>query len=394
MRFRRAILIPLVFVLGCQEKKPDAPSSPTATATPAPVDTTVASATPTPKEPPLDGTLNGQSFRPQDVTIEDMKEGPLLIFRQNAGEPGSSIQIQLPLPEGAHLGNRDWTFGRKADDPVLILSPPGQKDLITVAGPDYTMTLRLTKHTRDAVEGVVDLIVQKPAGTALKGAFRAAYHRSPTGPLGADDAPLVHGKIVVKGAKAVEKLAAGYVGDGADGQPRFNETGYPVQMGEPGYSPAASPQDPAQQSWLASTADGVTYRHLNVPPGDYLVYVRRDAVMSAWKRVKLKAGDQQTIDLTIDPATTGEVVVTLPESDAKEPGETSLALVPAKADLPKLGLGSEHYFNVATVKMGEKTVKVSGIPAGKYRAVRGSDEAEVEVIAGKSVAVTLVPAKK
>ena len=58
--------------------------------------------------------------------------------------------------------------------------------------------------------------------------------------------------------------------------------------------------------------------------------------------------------------------------------------------LPELGLGSEHYFNVATVKMGEKTVKVSGIPAGRYRAVRGADEAEVEVAAGKSVAVTLV----
>jgi hypothetical protein len=109
--------------------------------------------------------------------------------------------------------------------------------------------------------------------------------------------------------------------------------------------------------------------------------------------VTLKDGDQQTIDLTIDPAATGEVVVTLAASDAKGPGESSLALVPAGADLPALGLGSEHYFNVATVKMGETTVKVSGIPAGKYRAVRGSDAAEVEVTAGKSVAVTLGPKK-
>jgi len=106
--------------------------------------------------------------------------------------------------------------------------------------------------------------------------------------------------------------------------------------------------------------------------------------------VRRKDGDRQTADLTIDPATTGEVVVTLPDSDAKGPAETSLSLVPAKADLPELGLGSEHYFNVATVKMGEKTVKVSGVPAGKYRAVRGADEAEVEVVAGKSVAVTLM----
>ena len=99
------------------------------------------------------------------------------------------------------------------------------------------------------------------------------------------------------------------------------------------------------------------YRHLNMPPGDYLVYARRDTVMSAWKRVQVKAGELLALDLTIDPANTGEVVVTLPEA-AQGPGGVVAGPGPAKADLPDLGLGSSHYFSVATVKMGEKTVKV------------------------------------
>ena len=410
MRFRRAFLFPLLLAVGCQDKKPDAP--PPGGGTPAPADTTAAAAgttapmpavvgtspavattTTAPAPPPLEGTLEGKPFRPTTVSMEGLKDGPLLMFRQPEGRGELILQLMLPVPVGEKLEGREWTFGGNPDDPVLSLSRPGQEKNTTVFGPHYAMTLRITRQTRDAVDGVIDLTVKKPDGTTLKGGFTAAYRKSPTLPLGPDDAPYVQGKIVVVGAKKTEKLGAGYVGVGADGKPYFNEASFPVTLGEIGYAPFPAPGKPSQLSWLASTGDAITYRHLNVPPGDYLVYVRRDTVMGAWKRVKLKDGDQQTIDLTIDPATTGEVVVTLPASDAKGPADTSLALVPAKADLPELGLGSEHHFNVATVKMGETTVKVSGIPAGKYRAVRGSDEAEVEVVAGKSAAVTLGPKK-
>jgi hypothetical protein len=382
MRFRRAILFPLLLALGCQDKKPDGPpaadtAAGATTAAPAPVG---------PVAPPLDGSIEGKPFHPQVVSMD----GWFVVFRQTEGAGETTIQFLLPAQEGANLGGREWTLGGKIDDPVVVLTRPDRKDPTDVFGPDYTMTFRVTRQTRESVEGVIDLAVTKPAGTALKGAFKAAYHKSPTAPLGPDDAPYVQGKIVVKAAKKTEKLAAGYVGVGADGKPYFNEAGFPVDIGKVLSSNTECPEKPSQVSWLSSTEDAITYRHLNVPPGDYLVYVRRDTIMSAWKRLSLKEGEQRTLDLTIDPATTGEVVVTLPDSDAKGPGETSLSLVPNKADLPELGLGSEHYFNVATVKMGEKMVKVSGIPAGKYRAVRGADEAEVEVAAGKSVAVTLV----
>src|SRR5207245_2940264 len=130
-------------------------------------------------------------------------------------------------------------------------------------------------------------------------------------PLGPEDAPYVQGKIVIKGAKMTEKLGAGYVGVGTDGKPYANEAAIPITIGKVMYVPLPNPEKPSQVSWLSSMEDGLAYRHLNMPPGDYLVYVRRDTVVSAWKRIGLKDGDQQTIDLTIDPATTGEVVVTL-----------------------------------------------------------------------------------
>jgi hypothetical protein len=394
MHFRPAIVIAFL-ALGCQDKKPAGP--PVAGETPAVAETTTTATATTapgsfgPASPPLEGNLDGKPFRPDQVSMDGTREGPVLVFRQTDGKAESSIGIvTLPVPEGAKLSGREWTFGGKVDDPVVLVKRPEWDQPKTILGPDYALKVRLTNQTKDSVEGDIDLTVKNPAGTGLKGRFRATYRKSPTAPLGPDDAPYIHGKITLKGAKKTEKLAAGYVGVGTDGKPCFNEAGFPVDVGHVEFATAASPEKPTQLSWLSSTEDAIAYRHLNVPPGDFLVYVRRDTVMSAWRRIKLKDGDQQTLDLTVDPANTGEVVVTLPESDAKSPAETSLALVPAKADLPELGLGSEHYFNVATVKMGEKTVKVSGIPGGKYRAVRGADEAEVEVVAGKSVAVTLM----
>ena len=390
MRFRWVMLMPFLMLLGCQDKKPEgaAPSSELST-------TAEATTTPSLPSKPLEGAIEGKAFRPKVVSMDGTRDGPVLAFEQTEPTGGSFIRIVvLPVPEGEKLEGREWKFGGKVEDPVVMVSRPDGKDPITVVGPDYTMTIRLTKQTRVSVEGEIDLTVKALDGTALKGPFRAVYRKSPTAPLDPGDAPYIHGKVVLTGARPTEKLAAGYVGVSADGKMYFNEVGYPINIGQEGSANAPGPEQPNQLSWLASSGNAITYRHLNVPPGDYLVYIRRDTIMSAWKRVKLKEVDQQAIDLTIDPAATGEVVVTLPASDAKGPGETSLALVPRSADLPELGLGSEHYFNVATVKMGETTIKLSGIPAGKYRAVRGSDEAEVEVVAGKSVSVTLMAAKK
>jgi len=68
--------------------------------------------------------------------------------------------------------------------------------------------------------------------------------------------------------------------------------------------------------------------------------------------------------------------------------EWSLALVPPEFD--RSDMWTRSAFDAARVKTGTKTVTVQGVPAGKYVAVRGKSEAEVEVAAGKTAAVTLV----
>jgi hypothetical protein len=390
MRFRRALVVSLLLALGCQDKKPDTfpPADDGMNTLVAPATTTALTGA-APAQPPLEGTIEGKPFRPGDVTLEALRDVALLTFRQTVEKQETTIQVQLPVRETEKVGGREWKAGGNVDDPVVTIGQPGKDKADVVFGPDYTMTLKFRAQSRDAVEGEIDFTATKPAGTRLKGAFRAAYRSSPTGPIGPDDAPCVYGKIILKTPKKTEKLAAGFVGIGTDGQPYSNEPLMPVDIGQPVHTPSPNAKVPSQLSILASTNDAVLYRHLNMPPGDYLVYVRRDTIMSAWKRVQVKAGELRELDLTIDPAMTGEVVVTLPA--AGDSAATSLDLVPLGADLQNLGLGSNQYFSVATVKMGETKVTVQSIPAGKYRAVRGTDEAEVDVVAGKSVAVTLGP---
>jgi hypothetical protein len=101
------------------------------------------------------------------------------------------------------------------------------------------------------------------------------------------------------------------------------------------------------------------------------------------------------VDLSIDPAKTGELTVTLPDAEAKDQVRRPLLLIPAEIELAETAWSDA--FQAAEVQPGEKTVSVAGVPAGKYRTIRGKSSAEVEVAAGKTAAVTLVqdePAKK
>jgi hypothetical protein len=388
MRVRSTMLIPFLLATGCQDKKPEQSGRAVevvTTSAPAASEATRAGAAPTivPAATPLSGSLSGKPFRPEKIGFDGIAAGTIVTIA--AGD--DMLQIFIPGPEGEKLEGKELSLGGKPEDaPItwLRLSKNEHEDIA-----DYSMKLKINKQSRSALEGHLELTIKKPADTELRGNFTATYQRSPTAPLGPEDAPCVHGKITIKDVKPTEQLAAGFVGIAANGNPCSNEAGFPLDTMHDGYS-RLDGNVAGQTSILANTAKVISYRHLNMPPGDYIVYVRRDGLMAAWKRIKLKEGELPALNLTIDPAATGEVVVTFPDAAA----ESSLALVPPKADLPDLGVGSEHYFKVATVKAGEKTIKVQGVPAGKYRAIRGTDEADVEVVAGKSVAVTLVPAKK
>jgi hypothetical protein len=184
-----------------------------------------------------------------------------------------------------------------------------------------------------------------------------------------------------------ETLAAGFVGTAADGKRHANSAGTAVSPGDKQW--ATSTTFKPQLTSFFNHPSGPGFKHVHVPPGEYVVYVRRGEVVADWKKVTLKAGGQAAVDLTVDPAKTGVVVLSVPEEEAKAAG--SLALTPAEFDPSDAWFRSA--FQAARLKAGEKAVTVRGVPAGKYHALLGKSEAEVEVTAGKTTAVTLVRAK-
>ena len=103
----------------------------------------------------------------------------------------------------------------------------------------------------------------------------------------------------------------------------------------------------------------------------------------------MNAGDQHSVDFTIDPSKAGDLVVTIPDEEAKDKPERMLSLIPAGLELPG-GIRHHYMFDVAEVKLDQKQVNVKGVPAGKYRVIRGKSEADVEIFAGKDSPVNLV----
>ena len=100
--------------------------------------------------------------------MDGTKDGPILRFRRTEDKAESSISIlTLPVPEGEKLEGREWTFGGKIEDPLVLLKRPEWKEEKGVAGPDYTLAVRLTRQSPDSVEGVIDLVVKSPPGTTL-----------------------------------------------------------------------------------------------------------------------------------------------------------------------------------------------------------------------------------
>jgi hypothetical protein len=210
-------------------------------------------------------------------------------------------------------------------------------------------------------------------------------------PPGAADAPSVGGKIMILGPWQEESLTAGFVGKGRDGKDFSNSCGLTFASSGSGESITSETFAPQLTSLFNSATTGPGFKHVKMAPGDYVVYVHRGKVPAAWKRVTVKEGDRLTVDLTIDPATTGSVVVTLPDDEANAKLSllnSSLFLIPIEFDRSEMWVRAA--FDAGSVEEGNKTAARKGVPAGKYLAVRGKSEAEVAVAAGKESAVTLV----
>ena len=260
------------------------------------------------------------------------------------------IRFDLPVPEGDRLAGREWQIGGAYGEPNLSLTSrsAGMPDFALIFGPSYTMTLRITNKTRTAVEGTIDLKITEPANTFLRGPFTAEYRKSATAPLDESDAPFVQGKIAIKGSDRKWDLSVGFAGMGDDGQPHLNSAGFPLMIGQTG-SVTNGMFAPQVTSLVNDTAAGLVHRHIKLPPGDYPVYARRNEVLYTWERVRIKDGDQITLDLLFDLTTAGDIAFTLPDSEARE-----LAMIPIGVDLPELGSKKLATFTAAHVKAAKR----------------------------------------
>jgi len=383
MRSRLTVLIPFVVVLGCQDKKTDPPVA-TGKGTP---DALTSSTAGGDASGPAKGAIMGKPFTPDNVVLE----GRRFSFRKGTDFfADMEIAFDLPEPDAKKPAADEWKFGQKFGDPTVQVAAREGKDLPKVEfvwGEDYTATLRFTKRTSKSVEGMIDLKVTKPANTHLAGTFTATVKKTPTDPLDADDAPYIQGAVKFVGPWKTEKLAVGFVGKSADGKKQpSNLIGADVTSDRP-TSMTNTSYKPQETSLTNDPKAGPMFRHTKVPAGEYWVFAKRGDVMAAWKKVTVKEGDQLTVDLTIDPSKTGELEVTLPDAEVAEKDNWHLSLVPAEMG-PELGW--EYAFNAAEVKSGQKTVTVKGVPAGKYRVIRGQSQADAEVTAGKTTKVNLV----
>jgi hypothetical protein len=393
MRLRTATLLCALVLGGCQEKKPTPgvavlPEN----LPPEPGPTTAGSAAADTPSTPVAGAVQGKPFKPDVVKLE----GNRLSFRVGKDFfADAEIAFDLPSDRGPTLQGKTWAFNGEFEAPPLFVAVRAAKGDLPkteiVFSKDHTLRLTFTRQTKTNIEGTIDLKVKSLPDTHLAGTFTAEAKKAATDPLDAADAPYVRGAVKLGDLTPEETVVAGFTGKGADGKEYSNSAGMPLFMkGKPTGSHVTSLTFAPQMTTLMGRDKGdPEYRHTHVPPGDYVVYFKLGDVVAAWKRLTVKAGDALTIDLTVDPKTFGEVVVTIPPEEAKATAEWPLELVPADA-VPDLRSRSYYAFQAAEVKKDQKTVTVKGVPAGKYRAVRGESEADVEVAAGKSVAVTLV----
>lgn len=337
---------------------------------------------------PVSGSIKARPFIPDKVTYE----GGKLSFR--AGKEffaDMEIAFDLPKVDSRKLEGMEWKLGSTdfGHPTIQVATKEGQALPNTefVFASDYLMTLKITKQTPTSLNGTIDLRFTKLGSSRLGGTFMATIKKTTADPLDAGDAPYIEGKITIVGPYQKERLAAGFVGKGTDGKNQSNSAGTTFAPDGKGWVTSTT-FAPQLTSCFGHPTDGLRYRHVKVAPGNHVVWVSRNGVVAAWEKVIVKAEDQLNVDLTIDPAKMGSVVVTLPDEEAKEANAPHLALVPFDFDRGDAWL--RNAFVAAEVKKGTKNVALAGVPAGKYWAMRGRSEAEVAVTAGQESAVTLV----
>jgi hypothetical protein len=205
------------------------------------------------------------------------------------------------------------------------------------------------------------------------------------GALDAKDAPYIQGKVIMNGPWPDDWLTAGFVGKGVDGN-RYQNGAVGKVLPDGKVTGTGAQQGPQMSDCFAVDQHGLGYRHVRMPPGQYLVFVQRNGVKLAWKVVTLKPGDQSTLDLTVDPAKAGSLTVKWRFENPFHNNNRPLAVEPAELD--GSGLLDPNNLPVVYVQDGVDEITLLGVPAGKYHVKTLWKQEDVEVKPGETAHVT------
>jgi hypothetical protein len=261
----------------------------------------------------------------------------------------------------------------------------------------YALTLELGARKDGKVPGKIYLCLADAERTVLGGTFEAAYSRAHTEPPGPDDGPYIAGAITVTGAKPDGEVRVSYVAfTGA--QVSFKELQLPFD-----------PVPELQARWTRDEADKprvstfvagdgkarpFRYEHVKLTPGRYLIAAAVVGGPAVWKWVDLPPGGTLTENLALDATKTGGVEVAVPA------GVTGKVYIAPADDPTRPALDRELFEPVAFQVVRQDTDLVSGkalvknLAPGRYEVRAGDLRGFVEVTAGKTAELALVPAKK
>jgi len=192
-------------------------------------------------------------------------------------------------------------------------------------------------------------------------------------------------------------IAIGCLGKGPKGELEAPSVGFKLGDTTSGTSTTWSPRD-STLAWDEKT--GGTHKHINRPPGRYLVYLRGRTVPADggsglieyegyfdWKWVELKdTKSSLTVNLTIDPSNQGSLEVRVPAA-AKA---TKITYLPLDADDSLPLADADRYMDVtSSAKLEDGKATIRWLREGKYRLSSNKAKADIEVKRGTTTKIEL-----
>ncbi|HEV3261060.1 MAG TPA: hypothetical protein VG013_29685 [Gemmataceae bacterium] len=336
------------------------------------------------------GTVHGRPFRLDKATLAN---GVFTLLQGKGFDPDVAVQLFLFLkpgetPEGKTFNIATTTaFG----SPHVHLACKEAGKMIPEMETfmdKYAMKLEFGKASEEHLPGKIYLCLPDDAHSWVAGTFDTELEADRTKPPTPRQAPWVYGRVTLKG-NGKFNIQAGYVGATAKGEVQSNGAGMDVEVGKFGGWVSSTTFAPRISSLNSDEKSGVTFAHVRLEPGWYLVYVRWKERYLDWRWVEVTAKSQTTVDLTVDPGDVGALEVNLPEKVVQR----HLLLIPldAKGNIPDLKVQPDRLSWPVTadvpVKKGELLLK--DLRPGRYRLLAGGVQADVTVKAKQTVKAEL-----